>query len=656
MLAPRNLAAAFLSAAMLLTSSVALADKGGNGHANGNGKGAPNSASSQPGQAGGQSANHGGGNAGGAHAAGASAGPGGTDTTTTRSDRNSIMQGGDTDSSTQFQGGVTGLDEKNAKIHLKMRDGSDRDFDVDTAVLNDLKTRKDTKNLLFFSADGRRITAVAQIGETDRARVMGMNNGALTIQTANGETRVITLDAKSIARLKLHTGSDVDVTAGGPQGGRIVAVDMLKKHAADKFANKFARNTAHNSNSIHGASAAAKHKARKSDADIDNRVADNDAAKAAACGKRSGSSHGRAFANQMAKDASNDASGHNPPGLPHECVNPAGHTRGFCKSGSSQSDCSSGSAVASDNESNTNRDTTANNGPAKCGKGAASNGRSRAFDNQMAKDAANDASGHNPPGLPHECVNPAGHTRGFCKGGESSDCSSGSSLASTADVETSHNNAPQNCERGSTHASGHGRAFANQMAKDASNDASGHNPPGLPHECVNPAGHTRGWCKDHSEATSATCASATLATTGSASALTTSSAAAPAAAGSGNAAPLRPSALGARTPALAPVPAGNAMAGNQIASIARGTSGSSTAPAGLAATGPVASTGVPVHHPTRVMGAAVGPSQIHLVRPLANTPCVWRKTTVAAATYHRSRRVGTSYTAGHHPLHHTVCH
>jgi hypothetical protein len=33
----------------------------------------------------------------------------------------------------------------------------------------------------------------------------------------------------------------------------------------------------------------------------------------------------------------------------------------------------------------------------------------------MAKDAANDASGHNPPGLPHECVNPAGHTRGFCK-------------------------------------------------------------------------------------------------------------------------------------------------------------------------------------------------------------------------------------------------
>ncbi|HEV2262892.1 MAG TPA: hypothetical protein VGR69_11450, partial [Candidatus Rubrimentiphilum sp.] len=340
---------------------------------------------------------------------------------------------------------------------------------------------------------------------------------------------------------------------------------------------------------------------------------------------------------------------HNPPGLPHECVNPAGHTRGFCKSESGAGVCGSGGVSGSESieteVASTHAKTHARaRGNSESQVAAAGNcrpGKSRngnpAFANQMAKDAANDASGHNPPGLPHECVNPAGHTRGFCKSESSAGVcgSGGGGGGSENEVASAQNNG---CPPGTESSRRGNPAFANQMAKDQANDISGHNPPGLPHECVNPAGHMRGFCKSHNESTAGICSGAAV--------------------GSGsNAAVSTTTTPGTTTSAVTR----NRSRAESTATRGPGTLGSAIRlPAGFnsqfptaVAVGGAGAAGAPTH----VLGAAVGPrGKPTRVLPVAIQPvgkrrCVWYKTAVLGASTGPYRIVGTSAISGKPKLH-----
>ena len=724
--AAQKLAAAFFSAALLCSTSMALADKGG---PHGNPHGGP------PGQSGahGSDGSHGDSQHGGIGPFGSDKdhngiGPFGSDKDKDKGNKSDGTSGASRDGNgmqnrdvrlDEIKGDVTKI--QGASVDVKSSDGRTQTYDVDGPVLAALKSHEGQKGLVFFSTDGKRLSGVSAIGERTNMRVMSRRGNTFLMQGADGETRLIALDARSINRLHIKVGSNLQLTTRDVHSERVVALDLVKAHAFDKFSargRKLDRDVAKAKKSDIDVAKAKKSdvdvaRAKKSDVDKAKKP-DADESKVASrskgkCGEGSGRNGNPAYANQMAKDAANDASGHNPPGLPHECVNPAGHTRGFCKGGSSGVDCSGvsagGESVAMDQdtirtktkmETDRSDNVVANRG--KCGESKSRNGNP-AYANQMAKDAANDASGHNPPGLPHECVNPAGHTRGFCKGGSSvADCSgvSAGGEAVAADTESVHTHkAKKNVDTDVASNGRNGRcgessksgrrgnpAYANQMAKDAANDASGHNPPGLPHECVNPAGHTRGFCKGGQSESIASCgagvAGAAVASAGSfvparSNAPGNGFAAAPPARGGATAPHMGNGSVGPR-------PGNGSMAPGTVAS--GNGYGSPSAPgyvAPAAASGPgyTSPAGYPTavaasrsaarrahRAPTNVMGAAYGPAarrtrvspmEVAVERPVASRPCVWRKTTVAAAYYRPSYRVGTSYVSGSHPIHHKKC-
>ena len=750
---PQNLVAALFSAALLCTTGIALADKGGH-------HGDKNSSKTQttaPGQSGGGSTSRG------------PAGIGKPQTSPGDFDR-SMMHGRKDDGSggTEFEGTETGLSGgATAAVTIKLGNGSSHTFPLSAAAAAALKAHQGHGNLIFFTTNGQEITAVSSPGEKDEMRVVARSGNTFTLQDKDGQTRLITLDKHTANRLHVKVGSDVDVTATSATSGRIVAVDLEKKHVFDKFARApksdvdvdvAKRDVDRADNDIDVAKAKKAKKAdidvvkadidavktdidvpkakkskkldidvakldndehkldidvakpkkadvdvdvdvAKADVDIDHAKADIDVAKAkkakktdvdvvkadidqvksdidtgkgkkskkldidvakldvdkqkmdvdvamGACGHASSRQGNPAFANQMDKDAANDASGHNPPGLPHECLNPAGHTRGFCKSSSSAAMCGSGgTGLGGENEASVAVTRS------KCGPGSSRNGNP-AFANQMDKDAANDASGHNPPGLPHECLNPAGHTRGFCKSSSSAAmCGSGGGIGGESATVAANMSKP--CAPGTSSRSRSNPAFANQMAKDEANDVSGHNPPGLPHECVNPAGHTRGFCKGGGAETAASCGSS----------------------GTGGSA-ISPSELhGGIARSATPVNTGNSSGvispGTGVNRAAVVTPGRSFTPATVGnRSGVIAPSGGPtgtaVGAPTHVLGAAAAPGRRHRARhvamvptrvlPVAITPvgkrrCVWYKTGVLAASTGGYRIVGTSARSGKPKLH-----
>ncbi len=754
---PQKLAAAFLSAALLCTTGIAFADKGGNHDK----KGGPSQGAAAPGQS----------SSGGDSKAAAQRGPGGVGgPRSSPGDFDRSMKANKTmgdGKGSEFEGSAGDRDVfgsgAQAGVHVKLSNGGTHDFNISDAALASLKAHQGHGDLIFFT-NGQQITAVCNRGEKDNMRVTARTGDTFVVQDQSGQSRMITLDAKTASRLHVKVGSNLQVTAMSATSGKVVALDLVKKHGIDKFArgtktdvdsdvaktdvdqvkadidtpkfkgakkedvdavkldidivkadldNPATRKSKKLDNDLAkldndkkkcdrdidvAKSDVDTKKAKKSDVDVaksdidtkghkaKNRKSDSDVAdvdvKAGGmgkCGHGSSRNGNPAFANQMAKDAANDASGHNPPGLPHECVNPAGHTRGFCKSSSSESICGSGSGsmgassdidvASSDVDTKTKKakktdvDVAKNdvdvtkNGMGKCGHGSSRNGNP-AFANQMAKDAANDASGHNPPGLPHECVNPAGHTRGFCKSSSSeSMCGSGGGTGGS-DTEVA-SNVTRPCAQGASSKSHSNPAFANQMAKDAANDASGHNPPGLPHECVNPAGHTRGFCKSSESTSSAMCGSGSSGG---------GSGAAPSEVIGGIA---NSSAHVPGTVAAVPVNGGTSrtavVPGRGFTTSQSGTRGPG-APVGMipAAGGqfaPGSGTRGAAGAPTHVLGASTGPASGRriaalptrvlpvAIQPVGKRRCVWYKTGVLGASTGPRYIVGTSAIAGKPMLH-----
>lgn len=573
--------------------------------------------------------------------------------------------GDDTDRASKWdRGSAQGIngnsdDVVQNRVVIKMASGQSAQFDVDSRMAAAIKARGDHKALIFYSSDGKDVTSVSAIGERCHGQVVGTSGNSILFRTDDGQTRILSFGAAG-AKLHLRAGSKISVETEDATHARVISDDLLKKHAFDKFdkratADVDAKAKKAKKADVDVADAKAK-KAKKRDTDL----ADNtqDTSTKSKCGASSGRRGGRAFANQMAKDAANDASGHNPPGLPHECVNPAGHTRGFCKSGESSVDCSGSSSTDND----VAMDSGSSSSKGKCGESASSR-HGRAYANQMAKDAANDASGHNPPGLPHECVNPAGHVRGFCKSGSSEVDCSGSGTENDVAADTGGSTSKGKCGESASASSRHGRAYANQMAKDAANDASGHNPPGLPHECINPAGHTRGWCKSGSTESDVSCTSAVAAQ--SSPSVANKPGTSPVVGGGANA-PAGPAVVAGGANAASPAVVAGPHAVNVpgFASTPLGGPGMVVGPStgtgyvgpAAAATAPKSIAAVPVRakHPTRVMGAAVGPESIQLV-PLSKTPCVWHRTAVMGAAVGPSQRVGRLYASGSHVHRHTNC-
>ena len=589
---PQKLIAAFFSAALLCTTSIALADKGGNHDKHG---GSPGQSGSAPGQS--QSSNS-------QHGPSSNQGPRQSPGFTLGS---SLM-----DKSNGMEASVQG--SSSDSVSLKLANGSTQTFAITSPALTALKSHgTKSEKLIFFTNNGTTITAVAAPGESTNMRVTGQNGNVFMLQGNDGQSRLIALDNGTIARLHVKTGSNLKIITKSATSGKVVALDMMKAQGSGKT-----KTVSRLKLDTHGG--------------IARQVAAN-----GKCGPTSSRNGNPAFANQMAKDAANDASGHNPPGLPHECVNPAGHTRGFCKSESGSGICGGNGAGSSESE------VALAAGGKPCAPGKSRNGNP-AFANQAAKDAANDASGHNPPGLPHECVNPAGHTRGFCKS-QSSEALCGGNGAVSSETEVGSVAGGKPCAPGTKSSRTGNPAFANQMAKDERNDISGHNPPGLPHECVNPAGHTRGFCKSKSSESGALCGSA-IASSGSNVAVTPGVANAPSV-------PTTPAVPSRFTPGLFNNAGATRGPGAPMSFI--------PGPGGQFATSP---RGAAVGAPTRVLGAATAPGAAHRrvamlparVLPVAITPvgkrrCVWYKTGVLAASTGGMRIVGTSAIGGKPKLH-----
>jgi hypothetical protein len=224
------------------------------------------------------------------------------------------------------------------------------------------------------------------------------------------------------------------------------------------------------------------------------------------------------------------------------------------------------------------------------------------------------------------------------------------------------------------------------MAKDAANDASGHNPPGLPHECVNPAGHTRGFCKSHDSSSPAMCGGGS---SGGESGISPSELhggiahnnAAPAPRNGAAPAPRNGAASAPGTGAVATVPGSAGVAPvnggtTTRAAIAPGRGFSSTTGSGSGMRGPGSPVGmVPVAGgqfgsgsgtrgagaagaPTHVLGASTGPTSGRriaalparvlpvAIQPVGKRRCVWYKTGVLGASTGGRYIVGTSARSG----------
>ncbi|HEX5274804.1 MAG TPA: hypothetical protein VFW34_05960 [Candidatus Rubrimentiphilum sp.] len=517
---PQKLAAAFLSAALLCTTGIAFADKGGN-----HGGSSSHGAATAPGQSstGGAAAQRGPGGIGAPRSA-----PGDFDRNMGKG-REFEGSAGDRD--------IFGSGAK-AGVHVKLSNGGTQDFDISEAAVNSLKAHQGRNDLIFFT-NGRQITAVSARGEKDDMRVIARSGNTFTLQDRSGQTRMITLDGKTANRLHVKVGANLQVTAMSATSGRVVALDLMKKHEFDKFARvtkanvdvDVAKTDIHRAKTDVDVAQVKKVKKQDIDAvkvDIDRVKADIDNAKTKKSKKLD--SDVAKLDNDRRKldidtpkvkktdvDVDVDAAKAD---IDRAKVDVDVAKLKKAKKADIDVVKADIDAVKTDvDTAKTKKSKKLDVDVAKLdsdqqkldvdvARGACGHGSSRsgnpAFANQMAKDAANDASGHNPPGLPHECVNPAGHTRGFCKSsGSESICGGGSgSMGGSSDVDVAKTDVDVTksgmgkCGHGSSRSGN--PAFANQMAKDAANDASGHNPPGLPHECVNPAGHTRGFCKSSS--------------------------------------------------------------------------------------------------------------------------------------------------------------
>lgn len=667
MQAPRTLAAALVSAALLMTSGLAMAGQKGHGHA-------PDS--TPPGMSTPVAPDAGGGRhdidnpgqpaaAPGAAKHGEPSGPptirDGNDAppadfhpftkndTKSKSDSDADSAAGTQSvrGNQRFGADIDAI--KDHKVSLKLDSGANKDFAVSDAVISALKVRANEKHLFFFSPDGINITAVAAQNESLSGKIAGITKDHVLVQFNNGQTMTLDLDAKAMHRLKLQNGSGVAVTILGERKERIVSIDRMRAVAKGRdWTSKYGK---------------AKDKSKA--------VADTDAT-SNGCGKSSTGAHGRAYANQMAQYSRMAASGHFPPGLPHQCVNPAGHTRGWCKGGSSDVDCGSASSSGNDTE-----DVATTGQSGKCGEGTLSaSGHGHAYDVQMAQYRRMAAKGQYPPGLPHQCINPAGNIRGWCKQRAAeldAECGGGGSESDVASAT-----AP--CDRDSLIAKAHSHAYDIQMAQYRRMAAKGQYPPGLPHQCINPAGNIRGWCKEKVAEVASGCgtsggseSSSEVVQSGNAPGTVVASG--PAVGGSSSspvAAGVAPGRAG--TPVGGHVPVGTVPVSGNAPVYVHGPIGAAAPVGGGAGGGVVAPASVAAApaRGTQVLAASTSPAQaqptaaaITLARPLANTPCIWHKSAVAAASmrpshryygYRPYHRVYAASYVPHHPAVKRFCH
>ncbi|HEV2260757.1 MAG TPA: hypothetical protein VGR69_00480, partial [Candidatus Rubrimentiphilum sp.] len=124
---------------------------------------------------------------------------------------------------TEFQGDVDAVGS--GQVTIKTSKGS-RTFAATAPAISALEKLKGKGTLVFFTTGGNEITAVAALGELVKMKVTGQNGTTFMLQGADGESRVITLDNKTIARLHVKTGSNLGLVAKSASSGKVIALDM----------------------------------------------------------------------------------------------------------------------------------------------------------------------------------------------------------------------------------------------------------------------------------------------------------------------------------------------------------------------------------------------------------------------------------------------
>ncbi len=672
---PQKLVAALFSAALLCTTGIALADKGGNHdkHGGSSAQSAPGSSNNSNSKAPSQRGPGGMG--------GPQSGPGSFDRGMARSNRaDDGTRGGQFEGNVDAAASKRGSMDARAAINVKLSNGATRSFDISQGALKSLKEHDGRSNLIFFTGKNGEITAISSRGEKDNMRVVARSGDTFTLQDKNGQERLISLDAKTANRLHVKVGCNLQVTTDSATSGKIVALDLEKKHGFDKFSRKSDVDVAKldadhqkvdfDTRKLDVDRARAKSKADmdvakldmdRRDVDIDQEKLDIDKSR----GKKADVDRDQQKLDADRKKCDEDVATADIDRAKTDIDTKAKKAKKAdvdvvkADIDTVKSDIDNGKTKKSkklerdvaklDNDQRKLDMDVANGG---CGRSSSRSGNP-AFANQMAKDAANDISGHNPPGLPHECVNPAGHTRGFCKSSSSESMCGGSGNGGGENEVASSPSKP--CAPSDSSKSRSNPAFANQKAKDRANDISGHNPPGLPHECVNPAGHTRGFCKTRESESSAMCGGSSgggIAPSDLHGGIARGSALAPGTA----AAPVNGGHAIARTGpgGFTPSGSGTRGPGSPVGFIPVG--GGSYAPSGTR--GPSAAGG-----PTHVLGASTGPTRgRHVaalparvlpvaIQPVGKRRCVWYKTGVLGASTGPYRIYGTSANGGKVVLH-----
>ncbi len=428
---PQKLVAALFGAALLCTTGMALADKGGNHDKHGG-----SSAQSAPGSSNNSNSK-----------AASQRGPGGIGGP--QSAPGPFERGGMRGS--EFEGNVDAASKRgsmgaSAAINVRLSSGGTRTFGISDAALNALKKHQGRGDLIFFTTNSSEITAISARGEKSNMRVVARSGDTFTLEGNDGQTRVITLDSKTASRLQVKVGCHLQVTTNSATSGRIVALDLEKKHSFDKFSRKSDIDVAKldvdrqkvdaDTKKLDVDRAKAKSTADmdvakldmdRRDVDIDQEKLDIDKAK----GKKADVDVDQQKLDADRKQCDRDVALAEIDRAKTDIDTKAKKAKkadvdivkadiDAVKSDVDTADTKKSKKLDKDiakldNDQRKLDLDVANGG---CGRSASRSGNP-AFANQMAKDAANDISGHNPPGLPHECVNPAGHTRGFCKSSSS---------------------------------------------------------------------------------------------------------------------------------------------------------------------------------------------------------------------------------------------
>ena len=165
---PQKLVAAFFSAALLCSTGIAFADKGGNHDKKG---GSSSHGAAAPGQN----------NNGGDSKAASQRGPGGIGGPRSSPgdfDRSIKARGGEFEGSAGDRD-VFGSGAK-AGVHVKLSNGGTHDFDISDAALNSLKAHQGHGDVIFFT-NGQQITAVCNRGESDNMRVTARTGDTFTL-------------------------------------------------------------------------------------------------------------------------------------------------------------------------------------------------------------------------------------------------------------------------------------------------------------------------------------------------------------------------------------------------------------------------------------------------------------------------------------------